>query len=752
MLATLAAVVLAAGCASSRPSRTEAVMGNLESQLYSGDSKTASRAALVLLSYESDDAFKLVKKGLADSSPSTTRAAIITAFTSLHDTRIRQEALGFLNDDSEEIVTLAQTYLSDVIGKPAAPDVLNIAKDSRRSVRERIAALKILGKIGTPSTVEGLLDLLEDGDGKIVAATTASLQSITRQPFDSDPAAWRSWYRQNRRLPPEEWQRVGDLYTARTQQLDSRIASLQSDLEARDHDLIAAYKQCVGLAIDAKRYDLVIGILNDARPSEAKVYAAEALGKAKAAEAAPALIQKASVLDVKLAKACVDALGAIADPKAAQVVALNLTAGDLDLRLSAVEAYWQLPSSDLSLLMPLRSDPSPDVRAAVMKAFGNRQYAEGYNALVGALSDQSNTVRTAAAGALGMLGNKTAVLPLIGVIKDESDKVRWAVVMSLSQLGDPSSYDALIEATKDDVPGVKQAAVVALAKLGDKRAVDRLLEMTLMEPTPLVADQAWTSLVELVRNDEPLILTLAEKLEQTGRFNRAESILKSLADSTQTSDRVLEARMRLAKGYLAAGNFQGAAAYYRKVLDVRADDKDALTGLGLAFKGQGDWASLAGLYSRPIIAGQATPDIKQDYLTGLRELASAKDYASVVASARQVLGFDLSSDKDFATALTEIYDKALPLYIKSLVAALDSQDEVARTAARNALSGYGRTAGNALVDGLVAQSTDVRSASLLLLMPLSGGHDFGFDPKKDPSGQEGAIAQWRTWLSGPQTQ
>ena len=111
------------------------------------------------------------------------------------------------------------------------------------------------------------------------------------------------------------------------------------------------------------------------------------------------------------------------------------------------------------------------------------------------------------------------------------------------------------------------------------------------------------------------------------------------------------------------------------------------------------------------------------------------------------MSFDLSADKEFESAVTDIQAKAVPPYTRSLVAALGGEDQVARTAAKNALAAYGRTAGEALVDGLGDNSEGIRAASLDLLVVLNGGRDFGFDPKKAPAGQEQALSQWRSWLA-----
>ena len=742
------AAFLAVGCAGTPKSSRETVTQSLQTELYSVDQAAADRAALVLFSYKSDETFRLLKRALAETSPSVTRAAVMRAFTIQKDPRIRAEALVGLGDDDDEIVALSQTYLVDVIGTATAPDVLEIARDDRRPLRMRATALAVLGKIGDRDTVEGLLPLLRDGDAKIVLATTDALKEITGQIFGPDPDTWRSWFVQARRLSPEEWRRVAKEYTDKLESLEQRIATLEGDVAARDQELVVAHKRLVDIAMapEAKRYPQVIDVLENARPIEAKIYAASALGKAKVAEAAPALIAKARSADPRLSKACIDALGQIGDAAAAEVVTLNLQAQDPGLRLSAVKAYAALSGTDLAVLLPLRADSSSEVRAAVMASIGNRGWQGGFEALIGAMSDLSPEVRVAAAGALGQIKDKEAVGALIRSVTDENVQVRWAAVYSLSLLADPRSFDALVAATGDADSGVREWAAVALAGLHDQRAVDRLFTMSLEDANPKAAERAWTSLMQVIGDDAAARLAIAERLGVQGRFDRAETVLKTLADATEETAEVWEARRRLAAAYLAAGKYDAAAVYFRRILDGRPDDREALTGLAAALKGRGAWSDLAGLCSRQIIGGAASDEMRRDFLQALKELMVAQDYGAVVTAAEQVTAHAPAQEADLKRDVEDIYGRALPFHIQKMVALLGSDEPVERAAARSVLAGYGKTASSALVAGLADGSVTVRTACLDILVPMAGGN-FGFDPSREPTAQQPALEQWRGWLA-----
>ena len=771
-LCTFLALLVAAGCAFPGRSRKPTFLETLQSQLYSEDAATADRAALVLLSSENEDAYKILKSALAETTPVTTRAAVIRAFITQRDPRIKSEMLVALGDKSDAIVDLAKTYLARVVGTEAADNLLAIARDRSRASRERVAALVVLAEVGGADSVEGLLDLLTDQGADVVEAAGNALRKITYQPFDNDANAWRDWYAQNRKLTREQWQRVGTRYLKQTDELKAEIESLQQQLDSYKADMFALYKRQVDLGMQLQRYEVVIDVLRDAKTIEAQIYAAEALAKTPVPQAVAVLVEKAPSPDVRLAKAAIDALGLVKDPAAAPVIASRLSAGDAALRLAAVKAYAALPQSDLAGLMPLVTDTFAEVRAAVARAIANRPWPDGAQALLGLVEDKVPDVRAAAAEALGQVGGKSSIAPLVVLTADTDEKARFAAVRSLSALAeklhaelleDGSSFDALLQATRDSVARVRDAAAFGLAKIGDKRAVSRLLEMVLTETADeKVADQAWQSLVVLVDDDAELILSISEKLQTSSsppdadKFAKAEVLLKKLAspDLPAETPETLEARRRLAEGYLALNppNYQAARLYFQLILDRHPDDPDALAGITVALESLGDFDGLARLHAARIAAGTATPQIQADFLTVLGKLLDNAKYAAVVQSAQQVLSSPAPLDPQFLSDLKQLHARALPIRLKELVTDLANPKEAVATAAKTALAAYRMQAARALVDGLEDPAEVVRTASLALLVPLADGASFNFDPKVPPGDQPEALAQWRSWLDSHEKQ
>jgi HEAT repeat protein len=743
ILFLLLPLAAALGCAFSSRGKETSFLETQQSHLYSEDPVVADRAAMVLLSSASDSAYRVLKAAMTPPNSPTTRAAVIRAFTTEHDARIRGEMIAALADKDETIAGLARSYLSAVGGEAVAPDLLAVARDASRPPGERIAALAVLGDIGASSAVEGIIDVLTDSNRDVAVAAVAALGDITYQPFGNDQNTWRQWYKENRKLGRQQWRRVWSFYYQQTEDLKSQIAALQDEALASD-------KLLVDLAMQQQRYDVVINVLARARPVEAQIYAAQALGKDKVVAAAAPLIEKlkaAEKTDPRLAKACIDALGAIGDPEATEPVAGTLVSPDTGLKLAGVKAYASFPQSDLSRLLPLADDSAPEIRAAVAKAVGARKWVQGAAVLSKLLQDPVPDVIAAAADALGQTGDKSAAPALAALVSNKDEKVRYAAVRSLTVLADASCYDVFLAATDDKFGRVREAAVRGLGQLNDKRAVDKMLKMVLEDVDSNVAAQAWTSLQAVAGSDPALILSLSRRLQDAGKFtNFAETLLKVLADSNADTPDVLDARRQLARAYLKMSNYQAARVYFQRILSRYPDDADALSGVTIAMRNLDDLSGLAGVYARQIAGGNASPDARSYFLSVLQKLLATEKFGDVAQNAQIVLASGVGLDQEFSSAVSELRAAALPNYLKGLAANL-AGEPAARAAARDALAAFGTSAAAPLVEGLESASEPARATALELLVPLAGGKTFDFDPKKPPAEQKESLAQWQAWAA-----
>ncbi len=754
------ALFLSWGCATDDKRASQAVvLETLESQLYSNESAVAERAALALLSSGSESAFRTLRSTLAAGTSSSARSAVLFAFTVQQDPRVRLEAADALGDISPRTVDLAKRYLIEVIGERAAGELLSRARDDSRPAAERIAAIEVVAEYGRKESVDGVIDLLEDRSSEIAAAAASALREITYQPFGGDPELWRSWHRQNRGLSRDEWREVGEFYYRETRQLEERIHRLSEEGSGLAGEIVELSTRIIDLAVSQNEPQYILALLKSSMPLEAQIYAVRGLGAMKAAGAVDLLLDKALSDQPRLAEAAILALGEIQDedPQGLVVVASRLKDSDPGVRYAAAKAYGLLPGCEAKLLMPLLEDQSPAVRAVVAEAMGRHQHHPAFDGLVAALGDSTPEVRSAAARALGLLRDRAAVSALLELVDDDVDTVVYETVFSLSQIPDVRSYDALIRSAEHEDSGVRELAIVALERIlalnaGDpRRATDKLFDMAKSDPVARVADRAWKALVPLLGNDPEIIFDRVDRLLDAELFDRAETLLKILADRSDNGEEVTEARRRLARTYLQQGNYQGALAYFRRILEQNPDDPEASAGVRNAMKGLDDWRGLASLYSGELTAGSHGQDVPERFLEALGRLTETGDYRHAVTLSETVLESAGHLGDEFREGVQEIQAMAFDLFVDKLIGSL-AGEAAEREAAFADLAAVEGRAAEALVAALSSSDEAVRSAALELLGPLAEDSTFGFNPAHDPDSQQDSLAAWREWLSNGRSQ
>jgi quinoprotein glucose dehydrogenase len=146
-------------------------------------------------------------------------------------------------------------------------------------------------------------------------------------------------------------------------------------------------------------------------------------------------------------------------------------------RMARIQSLWalgqvirQYQKRVLSIVMELRSDPDPEIRAQVVKILGETPTAmvpraEIVALLVPLLHDASPRVQSFAAQALGKHGESAAVAPLLALLEANADKdpyLRHAAVYALARIGD---MQGLVDAGLHQSPAVRLGALLALRRL-----------------------------------------------------------------------------------------------------------------------------------------------------------------------------------------------------------------------------------------------------------------------------------------------
>ncbi len=96
--------------------------------------------------------------------------------------------------DRDEQVRRDTLEALDAIGdRSVAPKAIDLlVRDESANVR--LAAAKLLGRLGDRSAIVALIEAVGDTEYRVSSAAAVALQQITQQDFGRDKAKWKTWY------------------------------------------------------------------------------------------------------------------------------------------------------------------------------------------------------------------------------------------------------------------------------------------------------------------------------------------------------------------------------------------------------------------------------------------------------------------------------------------------------------------------------------------------------------------------------
>ena len=156
-------------------------------------------------------------------------------------------------------------------------------------------------------------------------------------------------------------------------------------------------------AADATRVDAFVKALTHEMP-ELRMAAANAIARAEAVEATPALLSRLDDDDPRVRRRVVRAAGRVGDVRAVEP------------------------------LSPLTTDPSPRMRRAVATALGEIGEAPALAGLFTLVEDDDRTVRLAAVASLGEFSSSAPIERLVDCLDDEDDEIRRTAVYAIVEL------------------------------------------------------------------------------------------------------------------------------------------------------------------------------------------------------------------------------------------------------------------------------------------------------------------------------
>lgn len=142
-----------------------------------------------------------------------------------------------------------------------------------------------------------------------------------------------------------------------------------------------------------------------------------------------------------------------------------LSSPDVDSRWWAARALASLPHLDPSLLIPLLTDASPEVRQCAALGLCSHPSEAATSSLVRALSDADGLTAELAAQALVAVGSP-AVESLLDVLRTGQQSARIHAMRALAEIADVRAVRPMIESMSEDSVMLQYWAERGLEKLG----------------------------------------------------------------------------------------------------------------------------------------------------------------------------------------------------------------------------------------------------------------------------------------------
>jgi cyclophilin family peptidyl-prolyl cis-trans isomerase/HEAT repeat protein len=501
---------------------------------------------------------------LASATPQL-RADKMERILSLEDQRTtgNGELDRYLRDGDKGVrrrAALAAGRIGDPSAVPALVDLMN---DSEAAIRQMSAFA--LGLVGDKLAVERLLASLQDGDATVRARAAEALGRIgdaraapavaqmvqAAIPGNAPLVTVRGDDPGNPRDPWLEL-RLGLFALARLK--DTKVAQsvLMTAAGGPRFDWWAA--TWAAMRLESVALKPVLTAAASSSDPLSRAYAARGLGALKDAADLPLLSALSKDPEESVAVNALRAIAGLGDPRGVPAVATALGANSATLQWEALEALAVLPPdrSLRSRVVPFVGAPQAWMRGAALRALARMDREEFALVLSGLDPDPEPTVRAALASALGDAGGEMAVGILFSILKEDDPRVL------------PSALTAMRKARGSDAAETLKGYLDHADFAVRATAADELAELKTSGLTPALASSYERSLGD---REIDARLSIVGALS-TQKDEAARGLLRSVAQKDPS--RVV--RQRAAKALVDLGETApdpGPARVDRPPLDYR---------------------------------------------------------------------------------------------------------------------------------------------------------------------------------------
>lgn len=453
-----------------------AVTGVLCRQLSSDDIEIRQAAVTALARIGDPASVPALIKALADPELTVEAAGALSkvgapeAYEPLlqllgHDrAAVRQAAIGAINS----------------LGDARTPkDMKKLLFQSNPHVRE--SAVRIAGYFGYPECAADLLDRIHDVSENVRRAAVENLAHLQDERiFD---ALTRAAHDESPKIRSAAIRSLG--YVEDANVLPELLRALS------DEDAWVRYyaARSLGQLQIPEGIDALTSALRHDKASQVRIAAADALGAIGGSRVVSVLAPLAEADDRDLARAALNALGAVAHPNALQPISALLRSSDPTRRLDAIQAVAR--RRDREAVEALRSMAADDsdlkVVAAALDALAAMSTRDSIATLLHLAAIR--TLRDQVVDALGNLDAGHIEYIAVGLREPEAE-VRRATVDVLSRMRHPKASELLGEALEDQEPQIRLGAVLALKRLGNHMLDRRLAHLVRNDPDSGVREAA----------------------------------------------------------------------------------------------------------------------------------------------------------------------------------------------------------------------------------------------------------------------
>ncbi|MGR3176569.1 MAG: HEAT repeat domain-containing protein [Candidatus Anammoxibacter sp.] len=539
----------------------------LKKKLYAKDPNIQTAAAVSLLNLEYQDAFELLIDILKDAKNKEITISVLKSFGFTGDDRAMGQIIPLLDNKKERIRLAATETLGKIKTFKAHKIMIYNLLNAQISTRTRILVAEALGDVRNRDSVEPLIKILKSKDADLQTAAHNALVKITRQPIGRNIDQWKEWWASNRIKSREEWlEDIVEYLEENLKQIESENEVLNKEISEKSIELLELYSSnnsAFSIFIEAaksKYPDVRVFAVNELakkKPPEAKeiflellsdenfevkIIAAHTIGEIADKSTLEPLLDVVHDENTEVQVAIIKALGRIEMPKAVDALVSLLKSKKTNVTKASIEALGQIGDSKvITYLIPFLQNSDPLVRETVAIALGKIKDSRSIDPLIKALSDNEERVRWYAADSLGKLRIGKAVAPLISLLSDSSARVRESATASLGQIGDAQAVGHLTKMLDDkDKRVVEQASEALMAIAGDKlEAHDDLAN------------------IFVIKKDYDRAIKVTEK---------------QLAKYSENEEALWQSRLRLAKYFVLAENWDKAANLYAILIEHFPED------------------------------------------------------------------------------------------------------------------------------------------------------------------------------------